>query len=52
MKKMNKIKMAAEVMEALQFLHGESYGEKFNELRKTMSLSEIHEMLGKELAGE
>ncbi|MDG2213053.1 MAG: hypothetical protein P8M70_04430 [Verrucomicrobiota bacterium] len=49
---LGKIKMAREVMEALQFLYGENYGREFNNLRRDgMTIKEIHEMLGRQLSG-
>ena len=49
---LEKIKMAREVMEALQFLYGENYGREFNNLRRDgMTTKEIHEMLGRQLSG-
>ena len=51
--KTNKIQIAKEIMEALQFLHGDDYGKEFNRLRKTgMTLDNIHTLLGEKFWDE
>jgi hypothetical protein len=48
----DKVKMAQEVIEALKFLHGDKWGAVFAEERLWMSMEDLHDKLGRELAGE
>jgi hypothetical protein len=49
----SRIQMGKEIIEALQFLHGDDYDKKFNEMRSAgLTVEQIHDKLGRELAGE